>query len=366
MRHALASFEPHRIRMADKRRQTLGFLAVPVYGLFFLGLLYTLYLAREFLMPLLFGVILSFIFRPILRILMDLRLPRQIAATFILATVVGILTVGAATLARPARRWLETFPDSMRSIQQRIMQTEPAEQVTEALHHVNEITNENRKAKGVEIQAPGFSRMVLNWTSRFFVSLSIALVTLYFLLLYGDYSTRQFIQALFPNSENQMILMMVKETEQNISHYFFTIALINACLGILVAGVMVLLGMPNPVLWGVLGGTLNFIPYIGAFIAIVVLTLAAFIEFQSISHVLLVPASYWLLTCLETWFVTPLILGKNLTLNPLVIFLSFMFWGWLWGVGGMFVAIPILMALRIVCEHVRPLKPLGHFLSHGS
>jgi predicted PurR-regulated permease PerM len=126
---------------------------------------------------------------------------------------------------------------------------------------------------------------------------------------------------------------------------------------------MLLLGMPNPVLWGVVAGLLNFIPYFGPLVVVLVLVLAGFLSFESTLGALTPSISYLAIHALESNFITPAALGRRLTLNPVVIFLSLMFWTWLWGVPGALLAVPLLMTLKIFCDHFKPLAAIGEFLN---
>lgn len=127
---------------------------------------------------------------------------------------------------------------------------------------------------------------------------------------------------------------------------------------------MAALDMPNPVLWGVMAGLLNFVPYLGAIVGTGVVALVAVLTFDDVGRVLIPPVSYLALTSLEGQFITPTILGRRLRLNPVVIFVWLVFWGWIWGVPGALVAVPMLAAFKIVCDRVENLRPVGDFLGH--
>jgi predicted PurR-regulated permease PerM len=121
--------------------------------------------------------------------------------------------------------------------------------------------------------------------------------------------------------------------------------------------------MPNPVLWGVMAAILNFIPYIGAIVGMGILTLVAFLTFDGLAAVMLAPGSYFALNLLEEYLVLPLIMSHRLTLNPVVIFVWLIFWGWLWGIPGALLAVPLLAIFKIVCQSIEPLAPVAEFLS---
>jgi predicted PurR-regulated permease PerM len=163
-------------------------------------------------------------------------------------------------------------------------------------------------------------------------------------------------------SDKKNAVEIAHAIESQISSYLATIAIINFCLGVAIGVAMALWGMPNPILWGVMGGLLNFIPYLGALIGVSVITLVAFTHFDLPSYGVLVPLTYYLLTAFEGYFVTPILLGRRLILNPVVIFLGFIFWGWLWHIPGMLLAVPILAVFKIFCDHIKPLEPVGEFM----
>jgi predicted PurR-regulated permease PerM len=137
---------------------------------------------------------------------------------------------------------------------------------------------------------------------------------------------------------------------------------INACLGLAVGAAMYLIGVPNPVLWGVVAGTANYIPYLGAVVGAVVVGVVAFLSLDSASHALLAPISYMTLSAIEGQLITPTILGLRFSLNPVVIYVWLIFWGWMWGVVGAVLAVPLLTIFKIFCDRIPSLSPVGDFL----
>ncbi|MBA3968203.1 MAG: AI-2E family transporter [Nitrospirales bacterium] len=125
---------------------------------------------------------------------------------------------------------------------------------------------------------------------------------------------------------------------------------------------MYLLGMPNPILWGAMAALLTFIPYLGHMFGIIVVMLVAALTFDEVSHVFLVGGVYGGLAFAEGWFATPMILGQRLEINPVVLLIGLMLWGWIWGIGGVLLAVPLLVAFKIFCDHVDPLSSVGDFL----
>jgi predicted PurR-regulated permease PerM len=155
---------------------------------------------------------------------------------------------------------------------------------------------------------------------------------------------------------------IANEIESSISRYLFTVALINLALGSVASLAFWLIGVPTPVLWGLMGGLLNFVPYLGAVTTIAIVTVVATATIPNLGHALLAPLTYLALGTLEGNFITPWVMGNRLTLNPVMIFVSLMLWGWIWGIPGALLAVPILAGFKIICDRVRPLAAIGEFL----
>jgi predicted PurR-regulated permease PerM len=203
---------------------------------------------------------------------------------------------------------------------------------------------------------------VLSFTTAFLTGLIETLVLLYFFLATGDHLMRKLVRVV-PSFENKRnVIGIVHDVQHSISTFLFTITVVNLCLGTLVAFGVYSVGMSNALLWGVLAALLNFIPYFGPFTGVVILAIAGLLTFDSVGRGLLPPLIYLGLHAIESNFVTPMVLGRRLTLNPVVIFLSLMFWMWLWGIPGALLAVPLLMTLKILCDHFKPLAPVGELL----
>jgi predicted PurR-regulated permease PerM len=188
------------------------------------------------------------------------------------------------------------------------------------------------------------------------------IILLYFLLAAGDLFLQKLIKVLPQFRDKKKAVSIARETEASISTYLVTVTLVNLTLGLAVAGVMYLLGMPNPLLWGALAALVEFVPYLGATALVAVLSLAGLVTFEQIGHALLVPAAYLGVNILQSQFISPLILGRRLTLNPVAIFVGLVFWWWIWGVPGAFIAVPLLATFKIFCDHIEALAPIGEFL----
>jgi len=162
--------------------------------------------------------------------------------------------------------------------------------------------------------------------------------------------------------DKKKAVTIARETEAQISVYLFTTTLINIGVGVVTGVALALVGMPNPVLWGVLAGVLNFIPYLGAVVNTVILGLASVVTFERTSDALIPPLVFLGLNLIESNLVTPMILGRRMRLNTVALFIGLIFWWYLWGITGAILAVPIMAAFKIMCDHIESLAPVGEFL----
>jgi len=191
----------------------------------------------------------------------------------------------------------------------------------------------------------------------------VALILLYFILSSPSLFTLKLVRVLPRLRDKVRAVEIIKTVRQEVSSYFLTITLINVGLGMCTAVVMYFLGMPSPILWGVMAMLFNFVPYLGPMSGLVVLTLAALHSFDSPGEIAAVPAAFFALVLLEGQVLNPLIVGRRLQCNPVMVFGSLALWGWLWGVAGLIVAVPLLVVLKTFAHHVPSFTPLAEFLS---
>jgi predicted PurR-regulated permease PerM len=344
----------------DVRSLSLSILMILAIG----GMLYV---ARAVLMPIVLALLLSFLLSPLVRGLARLRLAEPLGAAVVLLTLVGMLMLGVYGLWEPATQWFQRLPQSMAQLENKIrLVKESVADFSEATEQVEQMTNMQSEAASptlkVEMQRPSLTGTVLNQTLNLLATAGAVTILLYFLLASGDLFLLKLVRVLPSLADKKIAVTIVHEVRHDISYYLLTITLINAGLGVAVGLAMFGLGMPNPLLWGVMAAVFNFIPYLGALASMIVLTIVALLTFDDLGRALLVPGVFLLLTALEGSFITPMIVGQRLTLNPVAIFIWLTLWGWLWGVPGMLLAVPLLAALKIVCDHIQPLNPIGEFL----
>jgi len=186
---------------------------------------------------------------------------------------------------------------------------------------------------------------------------------LYLLLASGDLFLQKLVRVMPTLGDKKRAVEISHEIQQNISNYLFSVSLINISLGVVVSGGLYFMGVPNAAMWGMLVAILNFVPYFGPVAGIVVLAGLGLLTFGTLWQAFLPPAWYLLLHLLEANLVTPVLLGRRFTLNPVVIFVSLIFWTWLWGVPGALLSVPILVSIKVVCDRVPALSSISEVLT---
>jgi predicted PurR-regulated permease PerM len=356
-----------RLRMHDLLQRPFDTRSVATTGLFLLAIFYTAYVVRSLLLPFVLALLLSYLLRPIVRFLAKAKIPPIIGAAVLLLALGATIVYGFSLLAAPAAGWLEKAPYSLHQLEQKLLPIKkPMEKVARASGAIENLaTTKDAQAKTqtVEVKEHSLADKLVVQTPELAISALTMLILLYFLLAYDGVFLAKLIKLMPTLSDKKRAVSIAHEIEGQVSRYLFTITLINCCLGVAVGTAVGFLGMPNPFMWGVMVAILNFIPYLGALTGIVLMTLAAMLSFPSASYALLFPAAYFILASLEGNFITPMVMGRSLTLNPVLVLLSLTFWGWMWGIVGIILAVPILAAFKIFCSHIEPMEPLAEFIS---
>ena len=332
-----------------------------------LAVLYTLYFARDFLIPITFALLLSFVLSPLVRALARVRLRPPLGAALVMVALLGGVGAGVYELAGPVQSWVAGAPATLTTARDRLRGLlRPLERVQRTAEQVQSATSVGGPAKAptVVVQGPTLLERLFGTTQRFLAGLLEVVILLYFLLAAGDLFLQKLIKVLPGRREKDAVVEIARETEASISAYLLTAAAVNVGEGVVVAAAMWLLGMPNPALWGALVALLEFIPYLGALVMVAILTLAALTTFDGAGRALLVPATFLAINLAQAYVVTPLLLGHRLSLNPVALLVGLAFWFWLWGVPGAFIAVPLLAAFKILCDHVPALASVGEFLGH--
>jgi predicted PurR-regulated permease PerM len=336
-----------------------GILALAVMAGF-----YTLYFARAIFIPIALAILLNILLGDFVRRLARIGVTEAIGAALVLVLFVGGTGLAVYQLSGPAAGWIEGAPFNLWKIQEKLRPVkETVEEVKRTTKQVEEMTESVGEGETkVVVKGPSLTDSFLSNAGRAASTIGITIVLLYFMLASGDLFLRKLVKVLPTFQDKKRAVEIARQAESDVSRYLVTITLVNIGLGAATALAMTLLGMPNPVLWGALAAINNFIPYLGSLVTVGVLTVVAAVSFDTLAEIVAPPLIFFALTTFEGQFLTPMLLGKRLTLNPVVIFLALLIWGWLWGIPGVLMAVPLLAAFKILCDHVPSLAAVGEFL----
>jgi predicted PurR-regulated permease PerM len=337
-----------------------------VVGLFILAVLYTCYFARGFLLPIVLAMLFSLLLAPVVGALKRSGLPEPVGAGVVLLALLAVIGTGVATLADPVAEWIAKAPGSLRAVDGKLRKLkQPVAEVRRAAERIEAMTQVESPPgapRAVVVQSRGLGALLATRTPYLAAGALSTLVLLYFLLASGDLFLRKVVR-ITPTLRNKIQAVEVgRSIQREVGRYFFTVSLINAGLGVVTAIALHLLGMPNPLMWGVMVMLLNFIPYLGPMTSLLILSVAAILAFDDLSRAWMVPGVFLALTIVEGQFIQPVVVGRRLSVNPVMVFLAFLLLGWLWGIAGMFTAVPILVTLKVICDHVERFASLGEFL----
>jgi predicted PurR-regulated permease PerM len=334
-----------------------------VTGLFILATLYSFYFAADFILPVVLALLASLFLLPLVRFLRKGSIPEPVgAALAILALVILLLGVGSL-VTRPFAGFLQDFPLYLDKIRDRVsLLSGPLQEVSQASKQVEQMMGSSQNSTLLALKQDSLLQILFRQTPVFVARLVIVVVLTYFLLAHGEFFLRKAVKVVPTLHDKRRIVEIAREIEWSISRYLASVTLLNLALGFFVGMSAALIGVANPLMWGGAAFLFNYIPFIGSACGIVLIAIAALIQFENPWYACLAPAAYLFLNALESNFITPHVVGRWMTLNPLAIVLSFLFWGWLWGVPGMLLAVPVLAVIKIVCDHIDRLAPMGEFL----
>jgi predicted PurR-regulated permease PerM len=356
-----------RLRFHELMRRPFDVRSIALTGLFVLAIFYTMYFMRSFLLPVVLALLLSYLLRPLVRACARIHVPPPLSAAVILLTFVGIVGYGLSFLATPAAGWLEKAPYSLSQLQSKLIPLQqPLQKVSQASGEIEKLAappNASSKPPAVEVKTHPIANILYVRTPELAMSAVLLIILLYFLLANDGVFLTKLIKLLPTLADKKRAVAIANEIEAHISRYLLTVTMINIGLGIAVGAAAGLLGLPNPAMWGAMVAVLNFVPYLGALTGIICMTLGALLSFDSLGYALLFPAVYFVFAALEGNLITPWMMGRSLTLNPVIVLLSLTFWGWMWGIVGIILAVPILAAFKIFCAHIKPIEPIAEFLS---
>ena len=357
----------------DVRNLSLVVLAI-------LASLFVLQWARAVFIPIMLSVLFSYAFSPLVNWMESRRVPRWLSSAVLLLTILGAMGSGAYLLRLEAAQLIEALPAAAQKLGQALksgsgksdsaLETvqKAAAQIEQATRDSAAVTGPNRGATRVVIEAPSFNIKSYLWTGTVGLlaligQIAVVVFLTYFLMLSGDTFRRKLIKLAGPSlSKKKVTLQALHEIAGQIQRYLQVQLLTSLLVGVLTGLSLMFLGLENAGAWGVVAGVLNLVPYIGSLITAAASALVGFLQFGSVNMALVVGGASLLIHTLVGNLLTPWLTSRASRLSPVAVFMGLLAWGWLWGVWGLLLGIPILMIVKSVCDRVEDLKPIGEFL----
>ena len=368
--------EPERLLLqmpVDVRNLSLVVLAI-------LAALFMLQWAKAVFIPIMLSVLFSYAFSPLINWLEVKRLPRWLSSALLLLVILAAMGGGAYSLRLEAAQLVEALPAATQKLSRAItsrsgksesaLETvqKAAANIEQATRNSAEVTGPNRGATRVVIEAPRFNIKNYLWTGTLGLmtligQLAVVVFLTYFLMLSGDTFRRKLIKLAGPSlTRKKITLQALHEIAGQIQRYLQVQLLISVLVGVLTGLALLALGLENAAVWGVVAGVLNMVPYVGSLITAAASALVAFLQFGSINMAGAVGSASVVIHTLVGNLLTPWLTSRASRLSPVAVFMGLLAWGWLWGVWGLLLGIPIMMIVKSVCDRVDDLKPIGEFL----
>lgn len=340
--------------------------SIPVVLLATLGVLFAAWAARDLLLPVLLAMFFALIGNPAMRLFRRARIPAFPATVLLLGTAVVLTVLLGRQLVAPAAEWMQQLPSELQLLTPKLQQmTVPMQQASEAAASVARAAD-GTDARQLEVVAvrehDPWERLVA--TPKMVMSILAVVLLTFFFMVYGERLQRHAL-SLLPNRYQQKVTVEIMQAvEREVSRYVFTITMINAALGAAVAVALHLLGLglPNALLWGTLVALLNYAPYVGAFMAATGLLLMGLIVWDDLGQALLPLGVYLVLQTLEGQIFTPIVVGHRMALSPLLLVLALMLFGFLWGLIGLLLAVPLLVCTKKVLSRIEGMEAWARLL----
>lgn len=328
---------------------------------------FTLWAAQELVLPILLAMFFALIGNPIIRGLQRLYVPRFIGALIVLLG--GLFAAGALgnQLIEPAGEWVRQVPREMKQVAPKLRDLyKPMLDANKAAQNIARAAGGESTSRPVQVIRTEANEpyKVLTATPRRIASVLAVVLLTFFFMVYGEQLQRNALALLPTRQQKKLTVEILTSIERAISRYVLTITVINTCLGLALSGALYWLGVPmqEALLWGTMAAILNFAPYVGPLIGIIIMLLMGFVAFDDLWPSLLPAGIYLALHTLEGQIITPIILGHSMRLSPLVLILALMVFGWLWGIIGLLLAVPLLVCVKLVLARVEGLTGWARLL----
>lgn len=332
------------------------------------AIVYSLYFAADILLPISLAIYLNLLLSPLIRRLQCIGIKPAVSALVLVILLVWIVVAAINLLNEPAQQWISQAPERLRDLRANLANVkQPMENIRELSNEMKGMAELDKSGaevvQKVEIEEPDLVSQLVDRLPTSVTSIGIVIFLTFFLLASSGSFSRKFTHMGRCFAERRRILVVISDIRKSISTYLVTITCINTVLGLVVTSTMYLLGFEDPWLWGIVAGLLNFIPYVGPMVTILVLAFVGITTFPDSIKAAISPLLYLCLSTVEGQVITPMVIGQRLELSPVVVFLFLVLWGWIWGPIGMLLAVPIVVAIKIVLENLPSVSALAPLLS---
>jgi predicted PurR-regulated permease PerM len=333
-------------------------------GTFILLLLAACYAAAEIILPIIVAFVLMLVLQPVVRFLQRWHVPRGLAAACIIIMLFGAVGGLVTVLTAPAVGWTDKLPTALPKLQQRLsFLSRPIVEVQKLVSRAENLApGSDKEPIPVAVQGNRLTDRLLSGTRSVVSGLLETILVLFFLLIAGDTFLRRLVEVL-PNFRNKrQAVDIAQHIESDIAAYLVTITTMNACVGVATGIVAAACGLGDPLLWGVVAFLLNYVPILGPMIGVIVFLLVGLSSIDALWLAVSPAVLYLTIHLIEGETVTPMLLARRFTINPVLVIVSLVFWYWMWGVPGAILATPMLAVTKIICDRIQSLAPFGHFI----
>lgn len=363
----------------------------PIFWLLGLAAVYTLYFAKTLLMPIVVAMLFSLLLGPLVTGLKRIFVPRTISAVVIMAVLLGPFTLLVMQLTEPAQKWAKQLPDLSEQLTERLDEFTDSLKSERSSAPTPTPTRTPQPAEAEEEEERGFRLFgwfrgdkeeepepepppvvveppvkeedqvsarirqggmeavisVLSATPLVLAQLVTSVILILFLLIFGPNLFAAFVDV-FPHArDKRLTIMLVREIQRELSRYILTVSIINTGLGLVTGAALWIYGVEDAMLWGALVALANFAPYVGPILAMIILAIAGLVQYGPELAALMPVLIFFCINLVEAQFITPIMLGRNMRLNPLVVMVWLILWGWMWGAVGVLLAVPLLVCLKL-------------------
>lgn len=339
-------------------------------GLFLMAALTAAYVTREVILPVVLAFILKLLLQPVMRLLERVKVPRVLASLLMIVLLFAIIGGVGSALSGPASDWAKRLPEGLPRLQERVrVVSGPLESLKGMVAHAKGMFGSgDAGTAGANASAAATSPVtdiqstILTGVQTFASEFLTTFLVLFFLLNSGDTFLRRLVEVMPRFKDKRQVIDISQQVESDVSSYLVTITVMNALVGVATGLAMWALGLPNPVLWAAVAFLLNYVPILGPLVGLVTFLGVGMLSLDPLWKAFMPMVLYGVIHVIEGETLTPMLLARRFTLNPVLVIISLLFWDWMWGVPGAILAVPMLAITKIVCDRIRPLAAFGHFL----